>query len=50
MQLPEATVGAGISHHVTSGFGGKEDMLDAIWLVSITAAVSVSLVAAFVVF
>lgn len=45
MNLPQAT-----GSHVTSDAGGREDMLDAIWWVSVSAAVSVSLVAASVVF
>lgn len=48
--LPVATGGAGISHESSSGADGREDLVGAIWLVSVAAGVGVSLVAGFVVF
>ncbi|KAE9993121.1 Uncharacterized UPF0442 protein [Venturia inaequalis] len=49
--LPVATGGAGISHEASSGGAdGREDLVGAIWLVSVAAGVGVSLVAGFVVF
>lgn len=53
VDLPVATGGTGISHEAVSGgvgVGGREDVMDVIWWVSVTVGVTVSVVAGFVVF
>lgn len=52
VELPVATGGKGISHESSSGAGGgsREEVMEAIWWVSVAGGVGVSLVVGFVVF